>query len=936
MKLQCRGEMSGDSNPPSRNPWFSNTLILAILIAIGLGLHLPEPVSDDYPRQFEVGLQQCRQRRATPTQVTKGRNNPRWNRGTGQQHPTVLRNVTLFDGQGFINEPVDITFLEGIITSIDRTTENTSSWSRETVVYQLEGRFVTPGLVDMHSHHLLMPFPKLPSTNDVNEKPLLGPLTPFIRAIDGFKAYDPTLELIASGGVTASLLLPGSGNIIGGQGYVVKNSRPTSEPLVERLLLEDGLPPNQKQRYLKMACGENPKSYGHTRMGLIWLLRQHLTRAQELRQRQDQWCRNAERVENSVFKGFWLGRFQGQNGQFPDSWELEATVALLRGQINLNVHCYEPQDIERLLAVCKEFNIVPRALHHALEAWRIPEAIKDFDPNITIALFAENAFYKHEAFDANLRAGKILSEHALAVAFKSDHTGEKLHSKYLLSQASLAYSFGMSADKALQAVTSVPARSIRQDHRIGYARVGYDADLAVWDAHPLAVGATPAQVFIDGVPQIGKPTGAATPDDSRLALTDFESRTPNMRPALLNTTDALCKSLRSTTRPILFTGIKRNLLSVSSSQRGLPTVLAMFVHHGKIVCLDTTEKCQMIANSQYNDVLTLHLENGHVTPGLIAVSESLGLIDIAAEDRTGDGKGEPSLHEEDLVFAQYGVHFDGPTYQRARIGGVTKAVTIPLSHAGLIKGVSAGIRTSGNISLPDAGIFQGNIALHVNLGQGSKGKVTPTISVAVKELRAILAATHSKGTIFAKAASGEIPTVVHAYNKYDILRACKVKLDFPATNIIIHGGHEAPLVAKELRKAGVPVILTGNRGAPEYWDKRDTLPGPPLSKSAARVLTEAGVQFGIAIREDWHLQSLASEAGWAAKYAKLNDQEAIALVSTNIEAILNLKPTNGGEQSGDFVVWEGNPLTGEGSVVMSFDDTSTISACWPDSPMAVV
>lgn len=72
------------------------------------------------------------------------------------------------------------------------------------------------------------------------------------------------------------------------------------------------------------------------------------------------------------------------------------------------------------------------------------------------------------------------------------------NAKYLLHQAATAHAFGLAADLALQSVTSVPAKSLEIDHRVGYLRPGYDADIVVWDSHPLSIGATPLQVYIDG------------------------------------------------------------------------------------------------------------------------------------------------------------------------------------------------------------------------------------------------------------------------------------------------------------------------------------------------------------------------------------------------------------------------------------------------------
>lgn len=156
-----------------------------------------------------------------------------------------------------------------------------------------------------------------------------------------------------------------------------------------------------------------------------------------------------------------------------------------------------------------------------------------------------------------------------------------------------------------------------------------------------------------------------------------------------------------------------------------------------------------------------------------------------------------------------------------------------------------------------------------------------------------------------------------------------IKADFPSLNLVIFGGAEAPSVANELAKAKIPIILTHNRGAPDTWEKKDILPGPPLSRSPASVLTEAGVLFGLAIDTegvDSHIHSLPIEASWAAKYAGLSEHDAVNLVSTNIEKILGLNK----EKKGDIVIWEGNPLQYGASVAITIDGHSgAVVNCWP-------
>jgi hypothetical protein len=149
-------------------------------------------------------------------------------------------------------------------------------------------------------------------------------------------------------------------------------------------------------------------------------------------------------------------------------------------------------------------------------------------------------------------------------------------------------------------------------------------------------------------------------------------------------------------------------------------------------------------------------------------------------------------------------------------------------------------------------------------------------------------------------------------------------------------------VAKPLAEAAIPVILTVNRDAPDDWEKKNIIPGPPLSESPAKVLIDAGVQVGLAVKGDSKIHGQTQEARWVGKHAGLSDKQAVALVSTNIERILGAGPQGQGPETsrqaytGGFVVWEGNPLRGEAPVVVSVHDDGRIADCWPDTTNSVL
>lgn len=840
----------------------ATTLLVVLLLYVQFCLipsRLPLPselrLSEYHLTRLEEGLRKCAEfgRSIEYGATTSARSNPRWNERSGQNHTVILKNATLFDGDTWSNGTVDVVFRKGVITAIAK--EKSNEWyDDDAEVFDLDGHYVTPGLVDMHSHHLVMTWPEFSATEDGNEiNDDFGTLTPFVRSLDGMKPYDEGTTIIRSGGVTTSLILPGSANVMGGQAFIVKNvlrAGKDGEETVEEMLLDHGIPTEDRRRYMKMACGENPRRvYKHTRMGNAWIFRKHMQRAVELREKQDAWCLAAEvareKGDETAISALTMPNSLGKGGLL-EELELEPSVAILRGKVGVNTHCYEPEDFEDMLLHSKEFRFRIQAFHHALEAWRVPEMIKDSGYNITIATFSDFALYKHEAYDASLYAGKILAEHDVPVAYKSDHAEEATNAKYVMSEAAMAHSFGLPEIKAMQSVTSIPAKSLEQDHRIGYAKVGYDADIVVWNSNPLSIGATPLQVFVDGQVTLD-PKKVKDSMSSKEVTMEKKHHQDAVRPLLdMTVKNELCSKLEGASS-LAITGIAGSYLHNYKSFDSRDGNLTLVLESGRIVCFDAADKCVSAEASGP----TIHLNWGFALPGLTAVSRGLGMAEIASEQSTSDGainaKKDMTDHGN-LVYAKYGVHLEGKAFNRSRIGGVTRAVTTPLMNRGFGGGISVGIKTSEKKTILDGGITESEVAVHFIVGQDAKdGDNIPSISTAVAKLRKILTDNKEKDNVYGKVINGSMPLVVHAENKYDIMQMIGVKKDFPSVNLIIMGAAEAPAVANELAAADVPVILTRNRGAPSSFEKKDILVGPPLTRSPAAILAEANVTFGIAI-----------------------------------------------------------------------------------------
>jgi cytosine/adenosine deaminase-related metal-dependent hydrolase len=374
------------------------SVITLILLVLGLQLVvLPRYVYQISPSEvklsqfhldrLDAGLQKCAEINTPPIRYpltsAGSRINPRWNSFTGQNDTVVFKNVKLFDGETILSKKVDIVFKKGIIESVE-TAGKSVSFDGDVKVLDLEQKFVTPGLVDLHSHHLAFAWPLLSATDDSNEvNPEMGPMTPQVRIVDSIKAYDMATTIIASGGVTTSLILPGSANIMGGEAVLVKNalrSGENSEEVVEEILLEHGIPVSQRKRFMKMACGENPRRvYKHTRMGNAWYFRKHMERAKELMGKQDAWCLQATALKE-VGNAAAISSFMdstSKDDSATDYLEYDSSIGMLRGKVGVNIHCYETEDFWDMIHHSKEFGFRIQAFHHALEAWKVPEMIKD-------------------------------------------------------------------------------------------------------------------------------------------------------------------------------------------------------------------------------------------------------------------------------------------------------------------------------------------------------------------------------------------------------------------------------------------------------------------------------------------------------------------------------------------------------------------------------
>ena len=331
------------------------------------------------------------------------------------------------------------------------------------------GKYLTPGIIDPHSHMALR--------DDINEA--TSPVVPNMRMIDAFDYTDKAIYRALAGGVTSALLLHGSADMIGGQAVVIK----TKYGLGRDELLFRGAPQS-----IKFASGENPKRvFGgkgqlpSTRMGNFAVQRQALIDAQAYMR---EWDAYNEKVK------------KGDKDATPPKRDLklEALAEVLRGNMLVQIHCYRADELLNEMAMAKEFGYNLRAFHHGLEAYKVADQLAA--NHVGLATFADWWGYKYEAWDAIPWNAVMSMRKGVTVAIKSDSND---YIRRLNQEAAKTIRYGgATEDEALRMITLNAAWIIGVDNRVGSIDVGKDADLVIWDGYPLSSYGVPEKVYIDG------------------------------------------------------------------------------------------------------------------------------------------------------------------------------------------------------------------------------------------------------------------------------------------------------------------------------------------------------------------------------------------------------------------------------------------------------
>ena len=384
---------------------------------------------------------------------------------------TLITGATLLTGTGERIDDADVLIRDGKIAAVGRDLD-----AADAEVVEATGKWVTPGIIDVHSHLGVYPSPSTESHSDGNE--MTAPVTANVWAEHSVWPHDPGFTTALAGGVTAMQILPGSANLFGGRGVTLKN-------VPGRNVMDMKFP--GAPHGLKMACGENPKRvYGSrgqtpgTRMGNVAGYRAAWIDAAEYRDK--------------------LKAAEAGQGEMPKrDLKLETLMGVLEGEILVHNHCYRGDEMSIMLDIAKEFGYKVGTFHHAVESYKIADLLAENDT--CSAMWADWWGFKMEAYDG-IRENIALVDAAGACAIV--HSDSAIGIQRLNQEAAkvmgAAARVGMdiAPERAIRWLTSNAAKSLGIEEQVGTLEAGKMADLVIWNGNPFSVYTLAERVYIDG------------------------------------------------------------------------------------------------------------------------------------------------------------------------------------------------------------------------------------------------------------------------------------------------------------------------------------------------------------------------------------------------------------------------------------------------------
>jgi imidazolonepropionase-like amidohydrolase len=741
---------------------------------------------------------------------------------------------------------------------------------------EINAAVVIPGLVDIHSHVGVYSVPVIEENYDGNEA--TNPVTPQVRALDSFNFDDPAIRAAREGGVTTIVSRPGSLNVICGTSVAVKmkNAPPNEMTLKEEC-------------DLKMAIEGNPSGYyaglkqmPSTVMAVYFVARKAFVEAQEY---QKSW----EKYEKDKKSG---------QAAAPPKRDLgkETLVRALKKEIPVHIHCYTASEMMSSIRLADEFGL-RLSLGHCDKSYLIVDELaerKDVYFNVGPAVF--DTYYQNSMEFANVPA--ILADAGLKVSLQTDAGPEQQN---LREFAALCVRYGMTEEDALKSITINAAEAVDLADRIGSIEPGKDADLILLDGEPFEFLTSVEKVIIDGRVEYEREPGLGAgprsfPPQAARTLTISEEALAAERFALKGGT------VYTMSGPPLENGI-------------------VLVKNGKI------EKTG-IGLAIPDGYPVIDARDFIVMPGLVAARTHIGLTSNWRMQTSTDETSGPVVPE---IEVKHGIEPQSLHFHLAHELGMTSALITP-GDLNVIGGQGIALKTWG--SVVDRMIIKDKAVMV--FGFGSQAKRKQQMPSTRMGIAALLRQTLTKAQEYRKSweayekdrkgtppsrdlsfealvpvIKGEMPVLVHAERKDDILTALRLADEFKL-KIILDGATDAYKLVDEIKKRGIPVILENiMRGAGNIEDSGFTSSNPAI-------LAKAGIPVAFRPKEGlWQWPAagmtggdLLEIAAFACRYGMPEDA-ALRAVTIDAARITGIADRTGSLEPGkdaDILILGGHPL----------------------------
>jgi len=390
---------------------------------------------------------------------------------------TLITNATVLTGTGERLDEADVLLVDGKVQQVGKDLTATAD-----ITIDAQGKWVTPGIIDVHSHLGAYPSPSVESHQDGNE--MTSPNTAEVWVEHSVWPQDPGFNRAREGGITSLQILPGSANLFGGRGVTLKN--------VPAHTMQ-GMKFPEAPYGLKMACGENPKRvYGRqgvlpsTRMGNMAGYRMAWAEAAEYKRAWDKYDADYE---------------AGLNPEAPVRDIKHDTLrGVLEGEVRIHNHCYKAEEMAMMIDLSKEFGYHAGTFHHGVEAYKIADLLAQ--NGSCAALWPDWWGFKMEAYDMvqeNVAIVDAVKNSCAVVHSDSDTTIQRLNQEAgkVMYRAN-ENGFDISEQHAIKWITANAAKSLGIDDKTGSLEAGKQGDVVIWNQSPFSVYAKAEQVFVDG------------------------------------------------------------------------------------------------------------------------------------------------------------------------------------------------------------------------------------------------------------------------------------------------------------------------------------------------------------------------------------------------------------------------------------------------------